>query len=73
MEEVENLPDKYKVSKSNQEQINNLNSPITPKEKKQLLKNSKLERAQDQMVLVQNSIRHSEKTSYQYCPKYSTK
>jgi hypothetical protein len=32
MDEMDNFLDRYQVPKLNQDQINNLNSPITPKE-----------------------------------------
>jgi len=47
-------------AKLNQEQINHLNNPITPKKLKQLLKVSQPKRAQEQMGLVQNSILHKQ-------------
>jgi hypothetical protein len=65
---------RYQVPKLNQDQINDLNSPISPKEieavvnshptKKKTKKTNKQQKkkAQDQMGLVQSSIRPSKKT-----------
>jgi hypothetical protein len=67
--------DRYQVPKLNQEQVNTLNSPISPKEiaavinglptkkKKEKTKQNKTKKKkpQDQMGLVQSSIRPSKK------------
>ena len=50
--------DRYRVPKLNQDQVNDLNSPISPKEIQAVIKPNK---AQDQMGLVQISIRPSKK------------
>ena len=55
--------DRYQVPKLNQEQVNNLNSPISPKEIEAVINvpPTKKKKAQDQMGLVQSSIRPSKK------------
>jgi len=70
---MDNFLDKYQVPKLNQEQINHLNNLIAPKELEGVIKVSQPKRAQVQMGSVWNSIRPSQKTSYQYYPNYSTK
>jgi hypothetical protein len=52
--------DRYQVTNLNQDQVNDLNSPISPKEKEAVI-NSQPKNAQDQMGLVQSSIRPSKK------------
>jgi hypothetical protein len=52
--------DRYQVPTLNQYQVNDLNSPISPKAIKQSTV-SQPKKAQDQMGLVQNSIRPSKK------------
>jgi hypothetical protein len=59
---MDDFLDKYQIPKLNQEQINHLNSPITPKEVEEVIKSLPAENVQeDQMVLVQNSIRPPKK------------
>jgi len=72
---MDSFLDRYHISKLNQEQTNHLNNPITPKEIKAFIKSlpNSQKRAQVQFALGQNSIRPSQKTSYQYYPNYSTK
>jgi hypothetical protein len=60
--------DRYRVPKLNQDQVNDLNSPISPKEIEALInslptkkKKKKKNKAQDQMGLVQSSIKPSKK------------
>jgi hypothetical protein len=55
---------RYQVPKLNQDQINDLNCPISPKEIKTIINSllTKKKKGQDQMVLVQSSIRPSKKT-----------
>jgi hypothetical protein len=60
---MDNFLDTYQIPKLNQDQINHLNSPITTKEIKAIIKSlSTKKKAQDQMGLMQNSIRPSKKT-----------
>jgi len=51
--------ERYQVPKLNQEQINHLNNPITPKEIEAVIKVSQPKIAQVQMGIMQNSIRPS--------------
>jgi hypothetical protein len=53
--------DRYQIPKLNQDHINDLNSPISPKEIEYILIVSQPKTAQDQMCLVQNSIRPPKK------------
>jgi len=57
--------DRYQVPKLNQDQVNDLNSPIPSKEIEavinSLLTKKKKKQTQDQMGLVQSSIRPSKK------------
>jgi hypothetical protein len=59
------------------DQINDLNSPITPKEIEAVIKSlpttTTTTKTQDQMGSVQNSVRTSKETQYQYSSHYSTK
>jgi hypothetical protein len=63
---MDNFLDRYQVPKLNQDQINNLNSPISPKEIGAVINSlptkKKKKKAQDQMGLVKSSIRTSKKT-----------
>ena len=56
---MDNFLDRYQVPKLNQDQINELNSPISSKEIEAVIV-SQPKKAQDQMGLVQNSISPSE-------------
>ena len=62
LDEVDNFLDRHQVPKLNQDEINDLNSPISPKEIEAVNNSSPTKKAQDQMSLVQSSIRHSKKT-----------
>ena len=59
---MDNFLDRYQVPKLNQDQINNLNSPISPKEIEAVINSLLTKKAQDQMGLVYSSIRPSKKT-----------
>jgi conjugal transfer/entry exclusion protein len=61
MDEVDNFLGRYQVPKLNQGHINRLNSPITHKEIEATIKVSQPKKSQDQMGLVQKSIRPSKK------------
>ena len=65
--------DRYQVTKLNQDQVNDLNSPISPKEIEAVNNSLPTKKAQDQMGLVKNSIRPSKKIKFQFFTKYSTK
>ena len=58
---MDNFLDKYQLPKFNQDQINHLNGPITPKEIEVFIDSLLNKKAQDQMVLVQNTTRPSKK------------
>jgi hypothetical protein len=71
MDEMDNFLDRYEVSKLNQDQINDLNSSLSPKEREAVInslltkkqnKQTNKQKTQDQMGLVQSSIRPSKKT-----------
>ena len=53
--------DRYHVPKLNQDQVNDLNSPISPIEIEAVTNSLLTKKAQDQMDLVQSSIRPSNK------------
>jgi hypothetical protein len=59
---MDNFLNKYLVPKINQDRINYLNSPIIPKEIEAVIKSFPTKKTQDQMGLVQSSIRPSKKT-----------
>ena len=65
---MDNFLDTYKVPKLKQDQINHLNSPISPKETEAVIKSfpTKISPGRfgqkAEMVLVQKSIRPSKKT-----------
>jgi hypothetical protein len=61
LDEMENFLDRYQVPKLNKNQINDLNSPISPKEIESVINNVPTKKAQVKMGLVQ-SIRPSKKT-----------
>ena len=56
-----NFLDRYPVPKLNQGQINNLNSPISPKEIETVISTLATKKAQDQMGLEHSSIRPSKR------------
>ena len=70
---MDNLLDTYQIPKLNQDEINHLNSPITHTEIEVIKSLPTKKRTQDQMVLVQSSIRSSKKTYYLYFSNFSTK
>ena len=57
-----NWLDRYQTPKLNQDETDHLNSPITPKKMKGVIESLPTKKAQDQMVIVQNSIRASKNT-----------
>jgi hypothetical protein len=64
---MDNFLDRYQVSELNQDQINYLNCPITPKKLEAIISRppppqKKKKKAQDQMALEQSSIKLSKKT-----------
>jgi hypothetical protein len=75
LDEMAKCLDRYQVPKLNQDEVNDLSSPISPKEIKAVINSlpTKKKNAQDEMVLVQSSIRPSNKIYSQFCTNYSTK
>ena len=62
LEEMEKFLEKYKLPKLNQEEIENLNRPITSTEIETVIKKIfQQTKAQDQMASQENSIKHLEK------------
>ena len=59
---MDNFLNRYQVQKLNQDQTNNLNSPISPKEIEAVINSLPTKKTQDQMGLVQSFIRPSKKT-----------
>jgi hypothetical protein len=62
LDEMDNFLDRYQEPKLNQDQINDLNSPISPKEIEAVINSHPTKKSQDHMGLVQSSIRPSKKT-----------
>jgi hypothetical protein len=58
---MDNFLDRYQVPNLNQDQINDLNSPIKPKEIETIINSLITKKTQDQMGLVQTSIRSRKK------------
>jgi hypothetical protein len=62
LDEMGNFLDRYQVPKLNQDQINDLNSPISPKEIEAVIDSLPTKKkAQDHLGLLQSSIRPSKK------------
>ena len=59
---MDNFRDRYQVPKLNEDQVNDLKSPISPKEIEAVINSLLTKKAQDKMGLVQSSIRPSNKT-----------
>ena len=62
VEEMDKFLESYSLSKLNQEEIDNLNRPITSKEIKIIVKNLPKIKVQDQTAFLVNSTKHSKKT-----------
>ncbi|KAL6045281.1 hypothetical protein STEG23_023107 [Scotinomys teguina] len=62
LEEMDKFLDRYHIPKLDQDQIGNLNRPITPEEIETVIKSLPTKKVQDQMVLVWNSTRPSRKS-----------
>jgi hypothetical protein len=62
---MDNILDRYQVLKLNQDQINNLNTPMSPKERETFINNlpTRKKKSQDQMGLMHSSIRPSKMTN----------
>jgi hypothetical protein len=61
LDAMDKFLDRCLVSKLNQDQVNDLNSPISPKVIEAVINSLSTKKAADQMGLVQNSIRPSKK------------
>jgi hypothetical protein len=63
LDEMDKFIDRYQIRKLNQDQTNDLNSPISPKEIEGVINSlpTKKKKAQDQMGLILSSIRPSKK------------
>jgi hypothetical protein len=66
LDKMDKFLDRYQVLKLNQDQVNDLNSPISPKEREAVINSlpttTTKKKAQDQMGLLQSSIRTLKKT-----------
>jgi hypothetical protein len=62
LDEMNKFLDRYQVPKLNRDQINDLNSPLSPREIEAVINSLPTKKAQDQMGLVQSAIRPSKKT-----------
>ena len=62
LEEMDEFLEKYNLSKLNQEEIENLNRPITNMEIETVIKNLPTKKAQDQMASWVNSTKNLEKS-----------
>jgi hypothetical protein len=61
LDEMDKFLDRYEVSKLNQDQVNDLNSPISPKEIEAARNSHPTKKGQDQMGLVKRSMTASKK------------
>ena len=61
LDEMNKFLDRYQVSKLNQDQVNDLNSPISPKEIEAVIDNVPTKKSSGPDGLVQSSIRPSKK------------
>jgi hypothetical protein len=61
LDKMDNFLERYQVRKLNQDQVSDLNSPISPKEIEAVINCLPAKKAQDQMCLVQSSTRPSKK------------
>ena len=62
LEEMDEFLEKYNLPKLNQEEIENLNRPITNMEIETVIKNLPTKKAQDQMASQVNSTKNLEKS-----------
>ena len=62
LEEMDKFLEKYNLPKLNQEEIENLNRPITSTEIKTIIRNLPAKKAQDQMASQLNSTKNLEKS-----------
>jgi hypothetical protein len=59
---MDNFLDRYQVPKLSQDQINDLNSPLSPKGIEAVINSVPTKKSQDLMGLVQSSIKPSKRT-----------
>ena len=62
LEEMDKFLEKHKLLRVKQEEIENINRPITSTEIETVIKNLPTTKAQDQMASQANSIKHLEKS-----------
>ena len=62
LEEMDQFLEKHDLLRLNQEEIENINRPITSNEIETVIKNLPTKKAQDQMASQVNSIKHLEKS-----------
>ena len=65
LEEMDRPLEKFNRKRLNQEEIEIMNNPITSTEIEAVIKNLPKTKAQDQMALQENSIKHLEKSECQ--------
>ena len=62
LEEMDNFLEKHNIPRLNQEEIENINRPVTSTEIETVIKNLPTNKAQDQMASQANSIKQLEKS-----------
>ena len=62
LEEMDKFLEKHNLLRVNQEEIENINRPITSTKIEMVIKNLQQTKAQDQMASQANSIKHLEKS-----------
>ena len=62
LEEMDKFLERYNLPSLNQEEIENMNRPITNNEIQTVIKNLPTNKIQDQMTSHMNSIKHLEKS-----------
>ena len=63
LEEMDNFLEKHNIPRLNQEEIVNINRPITSTEIETVIKNLPTNKSQDQMSSQANSIKHLERAN----------
>ena len=62
LEEMDKFLEKHNLQRLNQEEVENMNRPITSTEIENVIKNLPTNKSQDQMASQANSIKHLEKS-----------
>ena len=62
LEEMDRFLEKFSLPRTNQEEIEIMNNPITSTEIEAVIKTSQKTKAQDQIASQENSIKHLEKS-----------